>query len=202
MVNESFIDRRDWSMEGRRATEVTPGLRETDADLFEVSTASWQRARPSASSATLRPGHVVLDPVCTARRAGHFVTIFDVITERKQGRRGPAQEPQPTAARDRGLGPGLLGTGNLANNTFSVSPYFRAHARLRSRRNRHAAGNWMQPRPIRMISSSPSASIEQHLAGETAAHQVEMRYLAKSGDWRWMLTRGRVVEYSPEAAGR
>lgn len=41
-------------------------------------------------------------------------------------------------------------------------------------------------------------SIEQHLAGETSTHQVEMRYRAKSGDWRWMLTRGRVVEYSPE----
>jgi len=37
-------------------------------------------------------------------------------------------------------------------------------------------------------------SAQRHLAGLIPLHQVEMRCLTKSGEWRWILTRGRVVE--------
>ena len=37
-------------------------------------------------------------------------------------------------------------------------------------------------------------SAEGHLAGLIPLHEVEMRCLTKSGEWRWILTCGRVVE--------
>ena len=44
------------------------------------------------------------------------------------------------------------------------------------------------------------ASIEQHMAGETPAHELEMRCRTKEGEWRWIRTSGRVV--SRDAEGR
>ncbi|MFA9274508.1 MAG: EAL domain-containing protein [Candidatus Aquirickettsiella gammari] len=38
-------------------------------------------------------------------------------------------------------------------------------------------------------------SIQEHLAGETASHRMELRCLTKSGEWLWIVTRGRVVEW-------
>jgi diguanylate cyclase (GGDEF)-like protein/PAS domain S-box-containing protein len=38
------------------------------------------------------------------------------------------------------------------------------------------------------------ASIEAHLAGRTELHEVEFRARTRQGEWRWFLTRGRVVE--------
>ncbi len=42
------------------------------------------------------------------------------------------------------------------------------------------------------------ASIEQHLKGETAAHEIEMRCRTKEGGWRWIRTSGRVVSWDGE----
>ncbi|MBB2485151.1 EAL domain-containing protein [Mitsuaria sp. WAJ17] len=44
------------------------------------------------------------------------------------------------------------------------------------------------------------ASVQQHLAGETPAHEMEMRCRTKEGEWRWIRTSGRVV--SRDAEGR
>jgi len=44
------------------------------------------------------------------------------------------------------------------------------------------------------------ASIERHLSGASPLHEVEIRCMAKSGDWRWVLSRGRIVER--DAQGR
>ncbi len=41
-------------------------------------------------------------------------------------------------------------------------------------------------------------SIERHLAGDALMHTVELRIRAKSGEWRWILTRGRIVERDEE----
>lgn len=37
-------------------------------------------------------------------------------------------------------------------------------------------------------------SIARHLRGETTSHVAEIRARTKSGNWRWILTRGKVVE--------
>ncbi len=43
-------------------------------------------------------------------------------------------------------------------------------------------------------------SVQQHLAGETHAHEMEMRCRTREGEWRWIRTSGRVV--SRDAEGR
>lgn len=42
------------------------------------------------------------------------------------------------------------------------------------------------------------ASIQRHLRGESPRHEVEIRCKSKSGQWCWVLSKGRVVEWSKE----
>ncbi len=41
-------------------------------------------------------------------------------------------------------------------------------------------------------------SVQQHLRGETPAHDIEMRGRTKDGGWRWIRTTGRVVSWDAE----
>lgn len=41
-------------------------------------------------------------------------------------------------------------------------------------------------------------SVQQHLRGETPAHEIEMRVRTKDGGWRWIRTSGRVVSWDAE----
>jgi diguanylate cyclase (GGDEF)-like protein/PAS domain S-box-containing protein len=42
------------------------------------------------------------------------------------------------------------------------------------------------------------ASIQRHLAGETSNHEMDLRCKAKNGEWRWIHTRGRIVEWDSD----
>ncbi len=39
-----------------------------------------------------------------------------------------------------------------------------------------------------------TASLKRHLLGESIGHEVEARYRTKEGEWRWLLTRGKISE--------
>ena len=41
-------------------------------------------------------------------------------------------------------------------------------------------------------------SIEAHLAGKLPLHEAELRIRAASGEWKWILTRGRIVQWDTE----
>ncbi len=197
MVNESFYRQTGLvDVEGRRATEVTPGLRETDADLFEVFDRVVATGKAECFERYVEALDMWFSISVYSPQAGHFVTIFDVITERKQAVEALLKSRSQLLRVIEGSDQGFWDW-NLANNTFSVSPYFERMLGYEAGEIGRKPENWMHlMHPDDLVVAK--RSIEQHLAGETSTHQVEMRYRAKSGDWRWMLTRGRVVEYSPE----
>ncbi len=45
-----------------------------------------------------------------------------------------------------------------------------------------------------------TAAIERHLQGRAPFHEAELRCLTKDGGWKWVLTRGRVVEWDADGA--
>lgn len=45
-----------------------------------------------------------------------------------------------------------------------------------------------------------NAAMQAHLSGESPAYEVEHRLRAKSGEWRWVLSRGRVTAWNPEGS--
>jgi len=44
------------------------------------------------------------------------------------------------------------------------------------------------------------SSIRQHLSGASPFHKAEIRCRMKNGEWKWILTRGRVVEWSTDGS--
>lgn len=43
-------------------------------------------------------------------------------------------------------------------------------------------------------------ALQRHIAGETSLYETEHRCLTKSGEWRWILARGRVVEWASDGS--
>ena len=48
--------------------------------------------------------------------------------------------------------------------------------------------------------AAATASIERHLHGHAPFHEVELRCITKDGSWKWVLTKGRVVEWDTDGS--
>jgi diguanylate cyclase (GGDEF)-like protein/PAS domain S-box-containing protein len=51
--------------------------------------------------------------------------------------------------------------------------------------------DYVHPQDLELIGST----IESHVAGESAGSELELRMKAKTGEWKWFLSRGRVVTW-------
>ena len=69
---------------GRRVSEVIPGLRESDSDLFEIYGRVAMTGRPEKFERFVQALQLWFSVSLFCPQPGHFVAIFDVITERKQ----------------------------------------------------------------------------------------------------------------------
>ena len=197
MVNEAFYRQTGLpDVVGRRATEVIPTLRETDADLFEVFGRAAETGKPECFERYVAALDMWFSISVYSPQAGHFITIFDVITERKQAVEALLKSRSQLLRVIEGSDQGFWDW-NLLNSSFSVSPYFERMLGYEPGEIGVKPESWMQlMHPDDLVLAKQS--IERHLAGEAPVHHVEMRYLAKTGEWRWMLTRGRIVEYLPD----
>ncbi len=86
---------------------------------------------------------------------------------------------------------------NLATNTFTVSDRFETMLGYEPGELQLSPENWalcVHPDDL----AAAWVSIERHLAGQTPTHELEIRMRSKSGDWRWIFTRGRIVERDVE----
>jgi diguanylate cyclase (GGDEF)-like protein/PAS domain S-box-containing protein len=83
---------------------------------------------------------------------------------------------------------------NLKTNQFEVSARWETMLGYAPGEMKITTENWstyIHPQDL----PKTLESIQKHLDGETASHQMELRCLTKSGEWRWVLTRGRIVEW-------
>ncbi len=86
---------------------------------------------------------------------------------------------------------------NLQTQHFEVSARWEEMLGYRAGEMLVAPDNWSQlvhPDDL----PQAMASIQRHLSGASASHEAEFRARSKQGDWRWVLTRGRIVEYSAD----
>ncbi|RZS53383.1 EAL domain-containing protein [Sphaerotilus mobilis] len=84
-------------------------------------------------------------------------------------------------------------TWDLPSNDFRVSARWETMLGYAPGEMNVAPDNW---HALVHPSDLPVAleSIQQHLDGATPRHEVELRVHHRQGGWRWILTRGRVVE--------
>ncbi|WP_233505819.1 EAL domain-containing protein [Rhodoferax lacus] len=86
---------------------------------------------------------------------------------------------------------------NLQTNVFQVSPRWETMLGYRPGEMHVATENWPQlvhPEDLPEV----MVSIERHMQGQAPSHEVEMRVRSREGGWRWILTRGRIVQRAPD----
>lgn len=86
---------------------------------------------------------------------------------------------------------------NVVTNVFVVSPQWEKMLGFEAGEMKVEPESWpdiVHPDdlPVALV------SIQRHLSGEAPFHEAEIRCRTKSGDWRWILTRGRVVEWTAD----
>jgi diguanylate cyclase (GGDEF)-like protein/PAS domain S-box-containing protein len=86
---------------------------------------------------------------------------------------------------------------NLKTNTVTVSDRFETMLGYDPGELDVSLENWAQHVQADDLAKA-MASIQQLIAGKTAVHQLEIRCRTKSGTWRWILTRGRIVEWDAQ----
>ena len=69
---------------GRRVTEIFPGIREADPELFEIYGRVARTGHPERFEHYFKPLDAWLDISVYSPREGYFVAVFDNITERKR----------------------------------------------------------------------------------------------------------------------
>lgn len=83
---ESLTGLRD--VVGKRVTEVIPGIRESDAKLFEIFGRVARTGKPERFEFYLEALKQWFDLSVYSPQPDHFVAVFDVITKRKQAEEG------------------------------------------------------------------------------------------------------------------
>jgi len=84
---------------------------------------------------------------------------------------------------------------NLQINAFTVSDRFKTMLGYAPEEMDISPAHWVDyVYPDDLVKAL--TSIKRHIGGESPLHEVELRIRAKSGEWRWVLTRGRVVEWT------
>ncbi|WP_374486375.1 response regulator [Zoogloea sp.] len=82
---------------------------------------------------------------------------------------------------------------NLQTHRFDVSERFETMLGFTPGERDLSEENW--PRYVHPDDLATNMeSIQKHLQGEQPLHEAELRCLTRTGDWRWILSRGKVVE--------
>lgn len=86
---------------------------------------------------------------------------------------------------------------NLKTNAFQVSSRWETMLGYQPGEMQISIAHWVDHvHPDDLAASM--ASIQRHLAGETSKHEMDLRCKSKSGEWRWIHTRGRIVEWDQD----
>ena len=177
---------------GRKASEIIPGLRESDGELLRICDRVAAGGRPERFEYYLAALRRWFSITVYGQRAGDFVATFDAITERKQAEAALSERERRLSRVIEGSEQGFWDW-DLRAGTFTVSPGFEAMLGYAPGEMDASVDKWgthFHPDDLAKV----HASIEKHFAGQTPVHEVEMRCRTKSGEWRWILARGRIVE--------
>ncbi|MFZ6653767.1 EAL domain-containing protein [Undibacterium sp. TJN19] len=86
---------------------------------------------------------------------------------------------------------------DLPSNVFQVSARWETMLGYEPGEMQVAPEHWagyIHPEDLKLA----TVSLDRHLAGETPIHELELRIRAKSGEWRWIRTRGAIVAWDEE----
>ncbi len=139
-----------------------------------------------------RPTHDTQNSV-----TGYYVLGTD-ISERQRTESALRESEQRLARVLEGANQGYWDW-NLQTNSFQVSARWETMLGYNPGEAQKDPASWPQlvhPEDLPLA----LASIERHVHGHSAKHEVEMRVKTKEGEWRWILTSGRIVSRDAQGA--
>mgnify|MGYP000287663343 FL=1 len=191
------------------------GYANIDLENLEIAELIAEEARPSLAShfeqlseeryirknwpMRHKDGHTIQVALSTERLAdGRYMAFGRDLTEEQLAQAAIRQREQQLARVLEGADEGYWDW-NLKTNAFEVSARWETMLGYAPGEMQVTPDKWPE---LVHPDDYPKAleSIRQHMAGETEQHELELRCRTKTGDWRWILTRGRIVER--DAAGR
>lgn len=129
------------------------------------------------------------------RILGYYVIAID-MTRRHQTEEALRASEQRLARVLEGADQGYWDW-NLQTNAFTVSARWETMLGYEPGEMDVRVENWPQlvhPDDL----AAAQVSIERHLRGDAPLHESEFRAKTKTGEWRWILTRGRIVQRDSE----
>jgi diguanylate cyclase (GGDEF)-like protein/PAS domain S-box-containing protein len=126
---------------------------------------------------------------------GYYVLGTD-ITERRRAEQALRDSEQQLARVLEGADQGYWDW-NLQTNEFRVSARWETMLGYEPGEMQVDPDSWptlVHPEDLPLA----MRSIERHVRGELPLHELNFRCRTKSGKWRWIMTRGRIVSRSPD----
>ncbi|POZ63418.1 hypothetical protein C2I19_03460 [Chromobacterium alticapitis] len=147
----------------------------------------------------LRKGGGICVDLTTGRlKDGRYMAFGRDLTEQRRAEQALRSREQQLARVIEGSDQGYWDW-NLKTGSFQVSPRWESMLGYGPGQMRVTADNWYEHvHPEDAVRARES--IQRNLSGASASHEVEIRCRSRGGDWRWILSRGRVVERDEDGA--
>ncbi len=177
---------------GKRVSEVIPGLRESNPQLFEIYGRVAAGGAPEAFEIFVEPLRQWFAVQVRSPKPDHFVAVFHGITARKQAQAALLASEQRM---ELALGGAELGLWDLdiASGSFASNPRLVAMMG-------YVPGEFEINAETLLALRHPDdaakfdASVYAHLKGQTPIFEAEYRMRHQDGHWVWIHSRGKVVE--------
>ena len=192
-VNDAFQEQTGlFDVTGKRVSEAIPGFLETDADFVELLGRVEATGEPVRCERYVTSLDMWLSISAYRPEVGHFVLIFDVVTERKQALEALLRSRSQLVRVIEGSDQGFWDW-DLTTDQVTVSHRFESMLGYGPGELDFSADNWgkiVHPGDL----AKARLAFARGPFGQTTVHDVEMRCAKKSGEWLWVQVRGRVVE--------
>jgi PAS domain S-box-containing protein len=177
---------------GKRATEVVPGIQESDPGLLEIYARVAMTGAPEKFEMFVAALGEWYSISAFSPERGFFVAIFDVITERKR-----AEEALRESQRRRELIARASNTGlwdwDLRTNAVYYSTEWKSQIGYAEDEISNRFEEWEQrvhPEDL----AGALARVQSFVANPEGDFENEFRFRHKDGSYRWILARASVIK--------